>query len=231
MYEFGIGNETITVEEEGYNLAESSFNKIFKSPEFMEMLRYNAKKDTPFLDTDKMNQILKDVEENKPENRFDVNTKISQLIRSEKQKFTYLYDFGDSWKHEVVVEKVFEEDNSQKYPICISGERACPPEDCGGLGGYEELMEIRMDKNHPLYQERVVDWLGEDYRPDIFVMDHVNTRLHRKRPVPVWVPPEKNLEEQKKCKHDFTHLVNKKQYVVFKCKKCDFVNKVWKDDK
>lgn len=48
-------------------------------------------------------------------------------------KYTYLYDFGDSWKHSIVVEKILEKDESKRYPVCIAGKRACPPEDCGGV--------------------------------------------------------------------------------------------------
>lgn len=102
--------------------------------------------------------------------------KIAQFL-SENQKFLYVYDFGDSWEHTITVEKVLESDSSQKYPVCIAGESACPPEDCGGVWGYAELMEIRKDKSHPEYEERIVEWLGEDYDPEHFNVKEVNEEL------------------------------------------------------
>jgi hypothetical protein len=152
-------------------------------------------------------------------------TKLNDIIKDEKQKFSYVYDFGDNWQHSIVVEKIMEKDPSQKYPVCIDGEMSCPPEDCGSVYGYEELLKIRENKNHPEYKERIVEWLGEDFDPELFVVDWVNARLSGKRPAPVWV---KSKVDQNNCTHDFEHLVKNKKYDVFKCKKCEFVNKVWK---
>lgn len=109
--------------------------------------------------------------------KFADETKLSDFIKKEKQKFTYLYDFGDKWEHSVVVEKILEIDVSQKYPICVAGEKACPPEDCGGIWGYEKILEIRKDKNHPEYEERIVEWLGEDFDPDRFDIEKVNEKM------------------------------------------------------
>lgn len=108
-------------------------------------------------------------------------TELKELIKSEKQKFHYLYDFGDSWLHTIIVEKIFDEDVSKRYPICLDGERACPPEDCGGVGGYLELLEIKENKNHPEYEERIVEWLGEDFDPEYFDINEVNKWLKKLR--------------------------------------------------
>ncbi len=192
MYKFCIANEEIVPDEDGYNLAESSFNKLFSSPEFVKMLEQGRFGKSPCsLDTDKINKILHKIEQNKPVVKFDVNTRINQLIKSEKQKFIYVYDFGDSWEHTVTVEKIIEKDQSKKYPICLEGERACPPEDCGSVPGYYNLMKIRKNKKHPQYKELIVEWLGEDYDPELFIMDWVNARLHGKRPAPIWVHSKK----------------------------------------
>ncbi|MEA2053678.1 MAG: plasmid pRiA4b ORF-3 family protein [Candidatus Thermoplasmatota archaeon] len=104
-------------------------------------------------------------------------TRLNDFIKTEKQRFYYLYDFGDKWEHAIRVEKILEKDDSQKYPVCIAGKRACPPEDCGGVWGYQELMEIRKDKNHPEYEERIVEWLGEDFDPEHFDVDEINRLL------------------------------------------------------
>ena len=57
-----------------------------------------------------------------------------------KSKASYLYDFGDSWEHSVTLEKIFEPKSKELYPICTAGKRACPPEDCGGVWGYKEIL-------------------------------------------------------------------------------------------
>ena len=61
--------------------------------------------------------------------------KIGDYVDKEKQKFEYIYDFGDSWEHEIIVEKIIEDDIKEvgNYPKCIKGQKACPPEDCGDL--------------------------------------------------------------------------------------------------
>jgi hypothetical protein len=58
------------------------------------------------------------------------------LARAKKPRFVYEYDLGDSWEHEIVLEKTLEPEPKTKYPWCVDGARACPPEDCGGVWGY-----------------------------------------------------------------------------------------------
>jgi len=84
---------------------------------------------------------------------------ISDILNQEGQKFEYVYDFGDEWEHEIVLEKIFEPEEDAEYPTCIAGEGACPPEDCGGVLGYENLCEILNDPRNNQYA-KVVDWLG-----------------------------------------------------------------------
>lgn len=74
--------------------------------------------------------------------------------------FTYTYDFGDFWKHQVAVEKSIPMTPDMTLPTCTDGRRACPPEDCGGTWGYAELLEVLADPSHPEYDDRV-EWLGE----------------------------------------------------------------------
>ncbi len=102
--------------------------------------------------------------------------RLSQVL-SEKMKLEYVYDFGDCWEHTIKVEKTLEIDPKLKYPVCLAGERACPPEDCGSVPGYYNLMEIRENKKHPEYEEMIVNWLGEDYNPKEFDVDTVNKRV------------------------------------------------------
>jgi len=67
-----------------------------------------------------------------------------------------------------------------KYPICIKGKRACPPEDCGGIWRYEELLAILQDPNHEEYKE-TLEWVGNDFDPEYFNKDEINFEDPRKR--------------------------------------------------
>jgi hypothetical protein len=79
----------------------------------------------------------------------------------------YVYDFGDDWVHRVVVEKVELADPDVAYPACIGGRRACPPEDCGGIWGYEELLNAIADPSHPEH-ESMLEWVGGEFDPEAF---------------------------------------------------------------
>ncbi|HII14987.1 MAG TPA: plasmid pRiA4b ORF-3 family protein [Nanoarchaeota archaeon] len=103
--------------------------------------------------------------------------KVKSVLNAVKQKIVYTYDFGDNWEHLITVEKILE--NAEKAPVCIEGERACPPEDAGGTCGYEELLKIRKNKKHPDYKEYIVEWLGEDFDTEKFDIEAVNRRLKR----------------------------------------------------
>lgn len=90
----------------------------------------------------------------------------------------YEYDFGDGWCHEVILVGILLKDPTLKYPVCVDGRRACPPEDCGGIGGYEELLEVLADSSHEEY-EGMVEWLKGHaknywpYKPDEFEPESV----------------------------------------------------------
>lgn len=79
----------------------------------------------------------------------------------------YEYDFGGGWEHDVVLEDVLPGEPKQKYPRCIAGERACPPEDCGGIPGYQHLVEVLRQPKHPEHTTFVA-WLkghAKNYHP------------------------------------------------------------------
>jgi hypothetical protein len=75
-----------------------------------------------------------------------------------------VYDLGDNWTHEVVVEKIDPPDPAFVSPECLAGERACPPEDCGGPGGYENFLEAIRDRHH-LEHEDLLAWAARRSRP------------------------------------------------------------------
>ena len=97
-------------------------------------------------------------------------------MRGANRKFHYEYDMGDGWEHEILVEKTLPTEPSQHYPVCVTGRRACPPEDCRGLWGYADLLEIIKDPKHEEYEERV-EWLGGELDPEAFDVDQVNEVL------------------------------------------------------
>ena len=79
----------------------------------------------------------------------------------------YEYDFGDGWEHEITLEAILPRQAGQKYPLCVDGARACPPEDCGGVYGYENLLTVIQDPTHEEY-ESTLEWLGGRFDPDRF---------------------------------------------------------------
>jgi hypothetical protein len=82
---------------------------------------------------------------------------------------TYLYDFGDDWSHKVLLEAIVPREAKLKYPRCLAGARACPPEDCGGPLGYARLCDILKDPNRTDEEaEDLLDWVGDDFDPEAF---------------------------------------------------------------
>lgn len=92
-----------------------------------------------------------------PDNEFGVGVlserkeKIKDYFHNVKDSCDYIYDFGDDWHHKVEFEKVIPKDENRQYPICLSGKRACPPENSGGIGGYSELLSILKNPGHEEY--------------------------------------------------------------------------------
>jgi hypothetical protein len=108
------------------------------------------------------------------ERRFTV----ADLAPAAKKKFTYEYDFGDGWQHEMLVEKVLPPDAAFKHPVCLGGANACPPEDCGGIWGYYNLLEALADPKHAEH-EQMKDWLGGDWDAARFELEETNEILKR----------------------------------------------------
>jgi hypothetical protein len=107
-------------------------------------------------------------------------TKLWQVVTKKGSTFQYEYDFGDSWTHMLLVEGIFEGEPGKQYPVCLAGERACPPEDCGGTYGYAELLEIIKNPDHEQYQD-MITWLGGRFDLEAFDIDSVNLKLSAMR--------------------------------------------------
>ncbi len=115
--------------------------------------------------------------------------KLSDIFKTKGQTFTYIYDFGDDWKHKITLEEI-DNKNTSKFPKLIAGKGTCPPEDCGGPMGYENIKEVLGDKNHPEYKEMKAWLYGSD--EDEFADDDEA----------IWDPNDFDLEIEKEMFDD-----------------------------
>ncbi|MCB1869413.1 MAG: plasmid pRiA4b ORF-3 family protein [Gammaproteobacteria bacterium] len=106
--------------------------------------------------------------------------RIGSLLKHENQWITYEYDFGDSWEHKILLEKILPFQPEAAGPRCIDGRRSCPPEDVGGAWGYQEFLEAYTDSGHPDHREKV-EWIGDGFDPEHFDIDEVNKKLKAMR--------------------------------------------------
>ncbi len=104
--------------------------------------------------------------------------KLNQISQPEKVEITYIYDFGDGWQHKIIVEKLFEMEANISYPFCIDGARACPPEDCGGIGGYAYFLDAIHDPMHEEHKQ-MLGWIGGEFNPETFNIKSINEKLSR----------------------------------------------------
>ncbi|MFQ5612518.1 MAG: plasmid pRiA4b ORF-3 family protein [Anaerolineae bacterium] len=119
-----------------------------------------------------------------PDDWYDIvdvrKTRLNAVASEAGSKFLYEYDFGDGWEHEIKLEKILPPEAGQRYPVCITGRRACPPEDCGGVWGYADLLEIIQDPKREEHDE-MLEWLGGELDPEAFDLDEINQVLQRSR--------------------------------------------------
>jgi len=113
--------------------------------------------------------------------------RLDRIAKEEGEAFVYEYDMGDSWQHQVLVEKVGADSSEARGAICLSGERACPPEDCGGVHGYYGTLEILRNPRHDEYKH-IKTWIesmtGGPFDPDSFDLEAVNAALKALRDAP-----------------------------------------------
>jgi len=105
---------------------------------------------------------------------------LEQVAPRVNSKLRYTYDFGDDWDHDILVEKVLDREGTAAYPRCTGGRRAAPPDDCGGIYGYAELVEVLSDPDDEEHDDRL-EWLGLDtaaeFDPDRFDAEAVTRAL------------------------------------------------------
>jgi hypothetical protein len=113
-----------------------------------------------------------DFMETKDEKRY----KLSNFHPEEGFKCIYEYDFGDSWEHILLLEKILPAERGTQYPLCLKGKRARPPEDVGGIWGYEDFLEAINNPEHEEH-ESYLEWVGGEFDPEAFDLDEINEGL------------------------------------------------------
>jgi hypothetical protein len=113
------------------------------------------------------------------------STKLSAILPRSGRRFAfeYEYDFGDGWRHEVLFEGCLRAERGKRYPVCIEGARACPPEDVGGTWGYQEFVEAMADPGHERHEE-FRDWIGGSF--DLEAFDPAAATREMRRGLPDW---------------------------------------------
>lgn len=98
--------------------------------------------------------------------------RIADWFSMQNSVANYVYDFGDNWEHKVKLENILPRDKNINYPICIDGKRACPPEDCGGIWGYEEFLEVIKNPKHKEHKQ-MLEWIGGEFDPEYFNVNEI----------------------------------------------------------
>jgi hypothetical protein len=108
--------------------------------------------------------------------RDERRARLNEVAPRVGTRFIYRYDFGDDWDHIIVVERILEPEAGARYPRCLAGRRACPPEDSGGIWGYEQLMETLKNPGDSEYAE-AREWVGDAFNPEAFSLEETNADL------------------------------------------------------
>jgi hypothetical protein len=103
---------------------------------------------------------------------------LSELLREPKDRIIYEYDFGDSWAHQIELEKILPQESAKRQAMCVAGKRAGPPEDCGGVWGYADFLEAIKDPEHESHED-MLEWIGGEFEPEHFDIDEVNRSLKK----------------------------------------------------
>lgn len=102
--------------------------------------------------------------------------KLKSLKLKAGDSFVYEYDLGDGWQHIITVEAIADNTRNRKYPVCLDGARACPPEDCGGVFGYADLLETLRDGAE---KQELLEWLGGAFDSEAFSVERTTRKLKR----------------------------------------------------
>jgi hypothetical protein len=112
------------------------------------------------------------------EAKNEKRAKLFQIAPVEKARFIYEYDLGDSWRHNILVEKILHPEQELEHPVCLAGKRSRPPEDCGGIGGYYHFLKAISDPKHPEHED-MLNWAGGEFDPERFDKEEINHLLSK----------------------------------------------------
>jgi len=120
-----------------------------------------------------------DYDEDAPESLLDERTvTLKEVLTGRTKSFLYSYDFGDEWHVKLTVEDTVSREPQEYYPHCVEGARAAPPDDVGGVGGYEDFLEAIADPAHENHDE-LLDWIGGEFDPEEFDPEYINIELRK----------------------------------------------------
>lgn len=125
---------------------------------------------------DEINYSEPDPDFHDPQYDDERRVRLDEVCPRAGTRFLYAYDFGDCWEHDILVEKVLPAEPGVDYPRCLAGERCRPPEDIGGVYGYEDFLEAIRNPNHEDHAQ-CLEWVGEEFDPEEFDIDVVNGML------------------------------------------------------
>ena len=114
------------------------------------------------------------------ETKNEKRARLNDVVPDEQDSLEYIYDMGDNWCHTIVVEKILSSDEGLERPVCLDGKRSAPPEDCGGVGGYQDFRKAISNPRHPEHDDLLI-WAGGAFDPNRFDLDEVNRLLSKVR--------------------------------------------------
>ena len=117
-----------------------------------------------------------DFEDTSSRGQPESDVRLHDVLDREEQTFTYVYDFGDDWHHELVVEEILETQSDRRGAYCLDGARSCPPEDVGGPFIYPEFLNALADPKHEDH-DHYTEWVGDDFDPEAFDPVSTNKKL------------------------------------------------------
>jgi hypothetical protein len=110
----------------------------------------------------------------------DRRTCLGRILRKSRDAMVYEYDFGDRWEHIVVLERIVEPVPGAPYPVILAAEGACPPENVGGIGGYDQFLQTMTNPGHPEHREMMA-WWGGPFDPKLYDIEARNEVLLRRK--------------------------------------------------
>jgi hypothetical protein len=108
----------------------------------------------------------------------DRAVKLSTLVEKGIDRLYYTYDFGDDWRHEIIIEDIRAGESDVDYPVLVEGAGHCPPEDCGGAPGFQAFLEAITNPAHPDHED-ALDWYGDSYDPEDIEREVLDAQLSR----------------------------------------------------